>query len=356
MKRIFWITIGIALVVLVAFKLYTNKKHINEQKEKGQVEDVIKIPVEVDTATIKNVVNTLEKTGTLIPDKKGIVYAETSGNIINLNFSLGSIVKKGEYLANINADKLIIDINNAKAKLSKIENDYNTYNELLQGGAATEEKVNQLKLELVNAQNTLKQLNKQLDDTKVKAPINGIIVEKNVESGVFVNVGTAIATVLNLDILKVKVFVNEQSVYNLKVGDTTIITTDVYPDKTFKGTISFISPEGDETHSYIVEVALTNNKDFPLKAGTFVYTKFTTSNNKNTLLIPKVALLENTNKAMVYTINNNKAVLHTLKVGNNYGEYVEVLEGLNKGDLVIISGQINLKDKSEVSITNTNKE
>lgn len=356
MKRISWIVIGIALVLLVVFKLYTNKKHINEQKEKGLVETTIKIPVEVDRVALQNTSERINKTGTLSPYKEAIIYAETSGNIEKLFFELGSEVQSNEVIAIIDADKLQLDIQNARAKEHKAKSDLETYTELLAGGATTQEKVNQLQLEYTNAKNTLGQLLEQFSDTKIKAPMHGIISEKNIETGVFVSTGTKIARVLDLDKLKVQVFINERDVYRLQTGDTTRITTDVYPDKEFKGIISFISPEADATHSYMVEVTLANNKELPLKSGTMVYTQFTTGKETSRLLLLKTALLEDTTEAQVYIVNQGKAILRKLNIGKDFGEYVEVLEGLKQGDLVITSGQINLKDQSEVTITNSNKE
>ncbi len=355
MKRIVWIAIGVAVVLLMAYKLYTNKQEIETQKQKGQQETSIQIPVEVATVIQETVTDQLKKTGTLVPNKKAVAYAQSSGNIGTLNFELGSNVHKGKVLAVVNTPSLQIDLQNAKAKEAKVNDDLVAYTELLEGGATTEERVKQLQLEHTNAKNAVAQLEERLADTRVTAPINGVITEKKIEAGVYVNVGTSVATIVDIEKLKVKVFIGEQDVYTLKEGDSVTVTTDVYPAKELKGVISFISPEADTTHSYMVEVTLPNSKEYPLKAGTFVYASFKVEQPKNVLLIPKTALLEATKDASIYKVEQNKAILTKITLGKDYGQNVAVVSGLSKGETVITSGQINLQDQSEIAITNSNK-
>ncbi|XRE42739.1 hypothetical protein ACIVBQ_000943 [Tenacibaculum discolor] len=350
-KRVTIITIGI-VVVLITFQLFINKQKINAQKELEKTEVSIKVPVLVDTVTYRNVSERINKTGTLIPFKKTVVYAQVAGNLTRVDFELGSKVRKGDILAVVDADKLKIDLQNAQAKAEKLKHDLTTYQELLAGDATTQESVDQHQLDYTDAKNQVAQFQKQLSETRLRAPITGLISEKNVEEGVFVSNGAELATVIDIRELKVQVYLTEREIYTVNEQDSVAISTDVYPDKTFIGKISYVSSQADDTHNYLVEISLNNQTESPLKSGTFVYASFQEVKQKELLTIPRIALLDNTDKPQVYIVSNNKATLRKLQLGSDYGDQVVVLEGLKAGDLVVTSGQINLYDGSEISITN----
>ncbi len=352
MKKKYILFCIIAIVILlIGFKLYTNKKEINEEKAASETVEDIRIPILTDTVSYINVSNSLKKTGTLIPVKKAVIYAQAAGNLKQLNFELGDQVAKGELLATIDAKKLQIDLENARAKAKKLKHDLSIYKELLEGEATTQETVDQYQLDYTDAKNQVAQLEKQVYDTRLRSPLSGIVSDKKAELGVYVNSGEELATVIDISQLKVQVYVPENEIYQLTENSIVNFTTDVYPDKKFEGKMNYISSQADETHNYLVEAKLTNPKEMPLKSGTFVYANFTNETQRQILAIPRIALIENTGQAQVYVISEGKAFIKEISLGQNYGDMVEVTQGLKKGDVVVVSGQINLKDKSAVTIS-----
>ena len=152
------------------------------------------------------------------------------------------------------------------------------------------------------AKNKLDEAEKQYADTKVTTSISGIITEKNIEEGTYVNIGTAIAFVVDISRLKVKLNVSETNVYALKVGDSVNITTDVYPGMEFTGTIGFISSKGDDSHNYPVEIEMLNSTKNPLKAGTFVHVTIRIDSHHDGLFIPREALQGSIKDAKIYIV------------------------------------------------------
>jgi multidrug efflux system membrane fusion protein len=148
--------------------------------------------------------------------------------------------------------------------------------------------------------------------------------------------------------LKVSVMVNERDVYTLKLGQSVKVTTDIYPGVTFDSKITFISSQGDATHNYQVELQLVNRSDYPLKAGTFVTADFSRASNEQLMLIPRSALVESLQNPYIYIAENQKAVVRKITVGREYGDLVEVLDGLSEGETVIVAGQVNIKPGSNV--------
>jgi RND family efflux transporter MFP subunit len=342
--------IFIIIIGFVAFRLATNKKKINEKNQPVKVENV-QIPVTV--ASVREEVQEagLVKTGMLAPFKEAKVLAVSSGNIQRLLFNIGDNVRQGQPLAIVDTRLLELDLQKSASNVAKLKRDLQTYTDLLEGNAATQEKVNDIRQNYNDAQNQVEQLQRQIADATIKAPTGGIIGSKAVEEGMFVSTGAEIASIINLSQLKVQVYLTEAEVYQIAPGQKIKLTTDVYPNKSFTGIVTFISPQANQAYNYQVEITAANNKDAPLRSGTFVYADFSRKITQKVILIPREALIESTQNASVYTVENGKAVLRRIKVGAAYGGNIQVTDGLTVGDQVITSGQINLKDSTLINIS-----
>ncbi|MFD2939143.1 efflux RND transporter periplasmic adaptor subunit [Flavobacterium notoginsengisoli] len=349
-KKYIVILILAALVVLIIFKLAANKSKINQSNNKIEIQ-LIRIPVTVSGVKEQLQEINMVKTGALAPFREAKLISVTSGNVQKLLFNLGDRVAQGQVLAVIDSQLLELDLQKAETQAAKLRNDLKTYNELLQGNAATQEKVNEIRQNYQNAVNAADQVRKQLNDAKIKAPTSGIIGSKAVEEGVFLSGGSEIATIVNLSQLKVQVNLTETEVYKIQEGQKVKLTTDIYPGKSFEGVISYISPQADQTHSYAVEIRASNDKAAPLRSGTFVYTDFSRKTNQSVMLIPREALTQSTKDAAVYVVRDGKAKLRQIKTGSEHGNNIQVLSGLQLGEQVVTSGQINLKDDALISIS-----
>jgi membrane fusion protein (multidrug efflux system) len=344
------ILIVVVLVALIVFRLASNKSTLDKKKEPTQ-DTLVRIPVKVAEAKEQRQEISLIKTGTLAPFKEAKVLSTTGGTIQQLRFNLGDHVREGQVLAVIDTRSAQLDLQKAESNATKLHRDLDTYTELLKGQAATQEKVNEIRQNYTDAANQVSQVKKQISDASIKAPTSGIISEKPVEQGVFVNAGTAIATIVNLSQGKVQINLTENEVYQVKQGQAVKITTDVYPDEVFNGKISFISPQADETHNYRVEIMTDNKESSPLRSGTFVYANFSRKTMQDVLLIPRDALTQSIKDASVYVVENNVVHQKPVKTGIEMNGLIQVVSGLKAGEIVVTSGQINLKDGTQVIVS-----
>lgn len=345
--------IGLIIVVLLAlivFKLASNKKTLDKKNQPSQ-DSVVRIPIKVAVAKQQLQAINLIKTGTLAPFKEAKVLSTTGGTIQQLRFELGDHVAEGQVLALMDTRLAQLDLQKAQTNAAKLHRDLDTYTELLQGQAATQEKVNDIQQNYLDAVNQVNQVKKQITDAAIKAPTSGTISEKLVEQGVFANAGTQIATIVNLSQAKVQINLTEAEVYQVKQGQAVKITTDISPDDVFNGKISFISPQADETHNYKVEVMADNKEGHLLRSGTFVYADFSRKTTQNILLIPRDALTQGVKDASVYVVENNVVHQKQVKTGIELNGMIQIMSGLKAGEVVVTSGQINLKDGAQVAIS-----
>lgn len=346
-KRVIIIGVIVLIIAAIGFKLAANKQSIEEKKVVANTSDVV-IPVKAVNLALQNVDDQLVKTGNLIPFREADITALTSGKLISVNFSLGSMVGQGGVVAQVDSRALQLNLEAANLQRNKADKDFKRYKALLEGEATTEATVQDVQLSYDNAANQIELLNKQIADNRIKAPISGQVVSKLKEPGEFVAPGAVLGHIVDVSRLKVNVMVGEKDAYSLKMGQTVKVTTDIYSGVVFEGKISFISAQGDATHNYQVEVMLSNRGDYPLKAGTFVYADFSKQSAQQLLLIPRTALVESLKNPYVYIIEDGKAKVKKISVGREMGDLIEVTEGLNVGEQVIIAGQVNIKEGTKV--------
>ncbi|MCR8558858.1 efflux RND transporter periplasmic adaptor subunit [Mucilaginibacter sp. BJC16-A38] len=340
----------LAIAALIVFRLTSNKKKLDEKNKPAPVKSV-RIPVKAAPVKEHLLEISIVKTGNLTPFKEAKALAKTSGTLILMRFKLGDYVNEGQILALTDTRSQQLELQKAETSVAKLRNDLNTYTELLQGKAATQEQVNNIRQDYLNAVNQAGQARKNLADASIKAPTSGIISARPVEEGVFVNAGTEIATIVNLSKAKVQVNLTEAEVYQIVQGQKVKITTDVYPGKMFAGTVTFISPQADQTHNYLAEIQIDNKQNAILRSGTFVYADFSKKTSQRVLVIPREALTESIKNATVYVVENGLAMQKSIQTGAETAGMVAVTSGLKAGDQVVTSGQINLKDGTPVSIS-----
>lgn len=346
------ITIAIVAVVIlgITFTLIRNKKAINES---NKVADRSNVPVSVAVAKVQllPVNGNLEVPSVLAPEDEAVISAGVQGKITSLKFDLGTKVTKGEVIGTIDTKQKQIALQTTELTVEKLKNDYERNQDLLKGNAINETAVTDAKYNYENNRLQADQIRQQIADANIVAPISGVITSRKLIEGEFANVGNVIGTVVDVSHLKAQVYVNEKDVYQLKDGDKAVITSDVFPGKTFGGRIGFISPKGDENHNYQVEV-IVENADTKLKAGTYIKASFSLGTDANALQIPKKALVDGMKNPYVYVMAGNRAAQRKLVLGREIGENVEVLSGLNAGDEVVTDGQINLIEGSLVEKVN----
>lgn len=351
-KRIILISVIVLILAAIGFKLAGNKKVI-EEKKKPVLEANVAIPVNVTEVSFQEVNDKLVKSGNLIPYREADIMAITSGKLISVAFNLGSHIAEGSVVARVDNRGLQLNLEAAQLAKAKADKDLKRFTALLEGEATTEVTQQDAKLQFDNSVNQIELIQKQMADNNIKAPVSGQVVSKLKEPGEYVGPGTVLGHVVDVSRLKVNVMVSEQDAYTLKVGQQVTVSTDIYPGVAFTGKVSFISAQADGAHNYPIEIELVNRKDHPLKAGTFVYADFARNSQQKLLLVPRTALIESLKNPMVYVVQDNKAVVRKITVGRDIGNNIEVLDGLNEGEQVIVSGLVNIKEGSLVKAIGT---
>ena len=353
MKKIIITIVVIAVSLGVIAYVLTNNKKENEAKTAVVAEKNAAVSVKVDTVKVEDVSLDFISNGNFEPVQELKFSAEKSGKITSVLVKEGDFVSVGQTLAIVRSDVINVNAQNANAIYQNAVADYNRFENAFKTGGVTKQQLDQAKLAMVNAKSQLTQANINVGDTRIKAPISGFINKKMIEVGSIVTgmPATELFEIVNVSKLKLNVSVNESQVASLKVGSPTKVKASVYPDKTFDGKITFIAAKADASLNFPVEIEIANNASKDLKAGMYGTAEFASQQQKQSLkIVPRNAFVGSVSSNQVFVVENGVAKLKTVTAGRILGDKVEILNGLNEGETVIVTGQINLQEGSAVEI------
>lgn len=350
MKRWKIIVPAVLAAVLIAAVLFMNKQKM-EATTAGGIKDVYYVSVE--KVTKKDITETLSLVGNITANNDVNIISETAGKITAVYAKVGDYKSAGSVLFQVDDELKKAAFLSAEANYEKAKKDYERFQNLYQQKSASDVQLDQAKLAAAMTEAQYITAKRLLEDTKIKTPISGYITARYVDVGSMVQgapQATLVANVVDINRLKVKLNLAERDAFLIKAGDQVKVTVDVYPGKNFMGRVESISSKGDESHTYPVEIIITNEKANPLKAGMFARVEFSSLKNRESIVVPRESLVGSVKEPQIFVVENGIAKLRNLTVGGQSGSYVQVLQGLLVGEIIVVNGQNNLVDNLKVEI------
>lgn len=349
-KSIIYIVVAAILIGLAAYKIINNKA-----EQKAQVEEVAKqvdkINVNVIAVAREDINTDYVANGTFIPKQEMNLSSEMAGKVVNVLVKEGSRVSAGQTVATIKKDAIEIDVTQAQNNLQNAIIDNQRYENAYKTGGVTKQQLDNSRLQLKNAQAAVRAQGVRVNDANVRAGISGTVNKRMVEPGAIVSPGTTMFEIVNINTLKLSVLVDESQVGRIQVGQIVDIVVNVLPEDRFSGRISFIAPKSDASLNFPVEIEVQNNGQ--LKAGMYATATFKTNHGvetQNMMTIPAEAFVNGVSSGQLFVVENGIAKLKKVSTGKVYGNKVQILSGLEVGEQVVTSGQINLDNGSKVNI------
>jgi membrane fusion protein (multidrug efflux system) len=311
--------------------------------------------VEASKIQISDVVDSVVTIGSLKANESVIIRPEITGRIKEILFKEGEPVKKGMPLILLEDEVARAELEDAKANFILAKANYYRVKKLFSksfnsGAAYDEAQANFIKSQ---AQIDIKQA--CLKKTKIEAPFEGIIGLRTVSPGDYVQPGQ---NLVNLeDISPIKVDFNLPEVYatQIKNGQSIEFTTDTLAGQTHKGTVYAINPKLDENGRSLCVRAQASNDRHLLRPGMFVKVTVMLKKRLHSLLVAEEAIVPIGNDQFVYRVIDNKAQFTKVQLGLRKGGMIEILKGLQAGDVVVTAGQLKLQDGAPVTTQTESK-
>ncbi len=325
-------------------------------KEKNQATEEAKPLVKTERVESREVIQQGVYTATVEPDLINNISSSTPNRIKEIYVDEGMQVAKGQKLVvldDINTTSYEIQVENARANLENVKLNYDRAVELLNIGGGTQQNVDQMKLQLTNAQNTLANAERALrnirENTVLTSPISGVVTARNYDPGDMTG-AQPILTVARVQPVKIVINVSESELSHVKKGMPAVVTFDTYGDEQFNGTITMVSPTVDPaSRTFGAEVTVQNPGDRILPG---MFGRVTLNlGTADHVVVPYLAVvkLPGSGTHYVYVYKDGRVSYNKVELGQRLGNAYELLSGVNDGDEVVIAGQSRLADGVEVT-------
>ena len=293
----------------------------------------------------------VEVTGQVTPIYQATLSSRIQGTIDQLLVREGVHVSRGQLLIQLDSRDLQAELARANAEVDNAKAHLDRMNQLYAQDAVSKQELENATRAYRVAEANRKAVEAQLSYTAVRAPFNGVITEKKVETGELASPGQPLLRMEDPLQLRLEATVAEGDLKAVSRGDAIEVGIDALGDQTLTGTVSQILPAGDpQTHTFMVKVDLPRREG--LKTGMFGRFQLV-KGITHTIGVPAVALLERGELTSLFVVGEDRiARLRWVKVGRRFENQVEILSGITEGERVLTDGSRGL-DGAPVQIIET---
>jgi membrane fusion protein (multidrug efflux system) len=304
----------------------------------------------------------IEAVGSLRAVKGADLSLEVSGVVDTISFNSGDDVEQGALLLKLRADDDTAKLQSLQATADLSQITYQRDLKQFQIQAVSQATLDTDAANLKNAQAQVAQQQAILDKKFLRAPFAGHLGIRAVDLGQYLGAGTVIVTLQALDPIFLDFFVPQQSVDQVRLGQTVAVKVDAYKEQTFPGEIAAINPKVDASSRNVQVRAALKNPDHRLLPGMYATVAISTGGSQNYITLPQTAITYNPYGDTVYVVDSKSgqdgkpqmtARQTFVTLGPTRGDQVAVLKGVNDGETIVTAGQIKLHNGSTVLIDNS---
>lgn len=365
------------LVLLVAVLGVIGISTIPRKHEKVQAKPPPPVPVEVlkivpitaDNAGPQADLlrDSFELLGRVQPNRVVDVSAEVAAKVEALPKEKGQTVKKGDLLVELNTDLLKADLDREAAEVRFAQSEMDRVQALQQRGAATANEVDTARTRLEVSQAELATAQAHMQRSRIFAPFDGMIDQRFVEVGAYLQVGMPVARIVDSSIAKVAVDVPERDIQFVRLGQKQQIVVETSGSISgtrpivLEGTVTYVSKIADpQTHSTRIEISVPNVNGH-LRAGQMVNVRLTRQMLSRLVMVPLRSVIPLEEGKQVFVVEKiqkqdqsvtGQAVARNVELGIIRGESVQVLSGLDEGDMLIVEGNRYVGQGQSVDVVN----
>lgn len=347
------------------------------------------VAVKTSAASQQDMEASLQLSGVLVPVQSVDISSKISGRVEKIGFSVGSKVKQGDVLLQLDTESINgqlmqsqATLRSAQAALHTADNQaelaritleaaqrsYDRKAALLVSGAVSQSEMEEARDALDTAQNryatakgpaleqaqaaidtaqaNIRNFNVQLDNTTIRSPIDGILASQNIDVGEVLSTGTTVISVVDTSILKMKSTVTQAQVTYLKIGQNVDVAVDGCPG-IYAGIVTVVGPVSVSTGEvFPVEISLKN--DGTLIAGMAAQASATVK--MAGIIVPNQAVVQKSGESLVFVVKDGTAIKRVVTLGFSNGQATQILKGLDQGELVAVSNVSALADGTRVEV------
>jgi len=336
--------------------------------EKQASAEVAPNPVRVISVAREEISEKLTYTGIIEAWQQVNVTPEIAGKVARIYVNEGDLVQKGQLLAELDTRALDLQLKQAEAALAVAEanradaqRNFERMKRLIAEKAVSEQQYEKIKLaydtaeaQWKQAQASLNLVRHNLEVSKMKAPFSGVVASRNADVGDVINPmmggfspNSGVLTLIDYCKVKIKIEVSQSDIVRIKKKQRAYVRIDTYPQRQFAGEVAIVNQTADPlSKKFRVEV-WASNPELLLKPNTFCQVIIEVNTHPEAIVVPQEAVVED---KYVFVIESGVAHRREVQLGLQNTEKVEILSGLQPGELVVVEGTLGLADGAKVKI------
>lgn len=307
-------------------------------------------PVRVTAAWTERVDDEITAVGTLAADEMVVIRPELPGRIQEIRFTEGAAVKAGDILFLFNTDESRATLAQAEAQQLLDQQNFNRVQEMRAKNLTSAQQYDEVLAKLKYSSATAERERVRLGKLTIRAPFAGLVGLRQVSVGDYVKEGEALVNLEALNPVKLDFKAPEKYAASIRSGLGLTASVEAFPNQEFAGTVYAIDPRLDEaTRTLRIRARIANDR-LLLRPGMFTRVRLGLSGKRNAVLVPEEALVLKGSGALVFRVRDGKAWVTTVTTGMRRKGTIEIVTGLQAGDVVVTDGHTKLRDESRVSV------
>ncbi len=350
MKKI--ITIA-AIVILIAILAYPKVQGFFSSSENPQAAQQNNAPLLVEVFVVQpdTIDNNIFTNGTLISNEEVDLASESSGIVRDIFLEEGAAVEKGDLLLKINDSDLQAQLNRAEYRLTLAEERERRQEQLLEKGGISQEEYDATLNEVNVLRAEVNLIEAQIDKTEIRAPFSGQLGLKYVSDGSYISSNTRIATLQDIDPIKIDFSVPERYASQVRIG-TKVRFTIQGIDEELEATVYAKEPRIDTETRTLQVRARSQNEDWLLLPGSFADLELTLNTIEGALMVPTISLVPELQGQKVFLLKNGVVQPQSVTTGLRTDTNVQIVNGIQSGDTVLTTGLLQVRPGMKVRINN----
>ena len=351
-KIILFTLLGIVILSIIILPKVFQKgvdEPLKKSTETARPKDSKKLHVNAIVLSHQKLIDSYRTKGQLLPDEEIDLTFETSGKITNIYFKEGTFVRKGTLLAKVNDKPLLAELKKLEAQTPLAQERVNRQKTLLDKDAVSQEAYQAITTDFDKLQADIDLVKARINQTELRAPFDGIVGLRMLSEGAFANTGTSLARLTKISPLKIEFSVNEKHSNNIKPGTAIHFSIEDDP-ASYSAKVYAVETTLDEKTLSLKARALYANPSGKLKPGHSASIEIVLREINDAVVIPSIASVAEMGRDIAYVYKNGKAKQVELKKGLRTASSVQITQGLEVGDTVLVTGVMQLRTGSEVVI------
>lgn len=287
--------------------------------------------------------------GTLQAREEVRLISEVDARIEDIGFEEGTGVEAGTVLFEMDSRRQQARVADGEARHQLARMEMQRGKDLLDRQTIPPQEFDRLEAAFLSTEAELAQLRADLEDTRIVAPFAGVMTSRMVSVGQFISRGTEVAGLIQQDPLEVEFQVPERFVSQIAEGQRIRMRTVAYEDESFEGEVSYVAPRIDARSRSLEVKAVVDNADGRLRPGQFGTVELVFRSREDALVVPETAIRYQADSVFVTKVDEQRVVsFQPVKTGLRLEGRIEIIEGLEEGDVIVIEGFQKLGPGSKV--------